>query len=63
MADQLPIQFKFKELLPKTKVPISKERIEEAKKLYASGNARGSLEILRDVREGLERYCNRIKNG
>lgn len=50
-------------MLPKTKVPISKERIEEAKKLYLSGNVRGSLEILRDVREGLERYCNRITNG
>lgn len=62
MADQLPI-FGFKAMLPKTKVPISKARIEEAKALYASGDILGSVEKLREVRESLERYCNRITNG
>ena len=55
--------FGFKDMLPKTKVPISAERIKEAKAMFEKGDSKGSAEKLREVREGLERYCNRITNG
>ncbi len=41
---------------PKLKVPISKERIEEAKALFAKGDMLGSARRLREVREALERF-------
>lgn len=61
MSDQRPL-FGFKEMLPRTKVPISAERIKEAKELVAKGDGRGAAEVLRDVRDGLERYERRIYN-
>lgn len=62
--NQLPI-FGFKDNLPSVKLKkmISKERLEEAKAAYIKGDLRSTLENLRTAREGLERYCNRIKNG
>lgn len=61
---QLPL-FGFKDNLPSVKLKkmISKERLEEARAAYMKGDLRSSLEKLRDVREGLEKYCSRIKNG
>lgn len=48
---------------PKTKIPISAERIKEAKAFIAAKNAKGAVEALRDIREGLENYERRISNG
>lgn len=48
---------------PTTKVPISAERIREAKALFAAGDSNGSAEKMREVREALERYEKRISNG
>lgn len=48
---------------PTGKVPISAERIREAKALMAAGDSRGSAEKLREVREALENYEKRITNG
>lgn len=47
---------------PRTKVPISRERIEEAKKMFERGDVKGSVEALREVRYKLEAYCNRINS-
>lgn len=49
-------------MAPGRKVPISAARIREAKALMAMGDARGSAEAMRDVREALERYEARITN-
>ncbi len=48
---------------PSGKVPISAERIREAKALFAAGDKKGSAEKLREVREKLEAYEKRISNG
>ncbi len=62
MPDQLPL-FGFRDMLGKrTKVPISKERIEEVKRLVAGGRGKDAAEKLREVRYKLENYCNRIRN-
>lgn len=52
--------FRFRDMRPRTKVPISRERIEEAKKMFDRGDIKGSAEALREVRYKLEAYCNRI---
>jgi hypothetical protein len=46
---------------PKTKVPISKERIAEAKKQIEDKNYEGALNNLRKVNEGLQNYLKRMK--
>jgi hypothetical protein len=46
---------------PTKKVPISAERIEEAKKLFMAGDEKGSVLKMREVREALESYERRIK--
>jgi len=48
---------------PKLKIPISSERIQEAKKLFESGDDHGSAEKMREVREGLERFERRLTHG
>lgn len=48
---------------PSGKVPISAERIREAKALMAKGDGRGAAEKMREVREKLEAYEKRISNG
>lgn len=47
---------------PSGKVPISAERIKEAKALFNKGDMRGSAERMREVREGLESYERRLFN-
>jgi len=47
---------------PTGKVPISAERIREAKALFESGDDKGAAEKMREVREALERYESRLKN-
>jgi hypothetical protein len=44
-----------------SKVPISAERIREAKALYLKGDYKSSAEKLRLIRESLERFERRIK--
>lgn len=56
---QLPL-FGFHDMKPLAKVPISRERIEEAKKMFERGDTKGSVEALREIRYKLEAYCNRI---
>ena len=47
--------------MPKKRIPLSKERIEEAKKLMEQKDYKGVADKLRDIREGLEDYERRIK--
>jgi len=47
---------------PTGKVPISAERIREAKALMAAGDGKGAAEKMREVREALERYEKRINS-
>lgn len=47
---------------PKAKVPISKARIEEAKRLHESGDDKSAAVVMREVRYGLEAYCARINS-
>lgn len=58
---QLPL-FTFKEMLPRTKVPISAERIREVKELIAKRDGKKAAEVLREIREGLENYERRLSN-
>lgn len=51
--------FKSTESL-KGKVPISAERIKEAKALLAKGDYKDAAQTLRDIREKLEEFENRI---
>jgi hypothetical protein len=46
---------------PKRKVPISKERIEEVKRLIKGGDGKNAAVALRDIRERLEDFERRIK--
>lgn len=62
MAEQLPL-FGFKTMLKKAKVPISAEKIKQAKALFEKGDILGSVEKMREVRESLEKYERRITNG
>jgi hypothetical protein len=48
---------------PSGKVPISAERIREAKALMQSGDSKGAAEKMREVREALERYESRLSSG
>lgn len=59
MADQLPL-FGFKELRPRTKIPISEERVREGKALFDKGKFSDSAKVMRDIRYKLEAYCARI---
>jgi len=54
--------FDFKTLRPHTKIPISAERIREAKALMAQGRPKECAAKLREVREGLEAYESRLNN-
>jgi hypothetical protein len=47
---------------PSGKVPISAEKIREAKELFKNGHTKASAEKLREVREALERFEGRISN-
>jgi hypothetical protein len=61
--DKVDHQFSlFGHLPPSGKVPISAERIREAKALMAAGDSKGSAEKLQEVREALERYESRLSN-
>jgi len=54
--------FGFHDMRPRTKVPISAARIREAQDQLKQGDQKGALEILVAVREGLERYDERLSN-
>lgn len=47
---------------PSGKVPISADRIREAKALFEARDSRGAAEKMREVREALERYEARLGN-
>ncbi len=56
MEKQIDHQFSlFPHQPPKVKVKISKEQIEEAKRLYQAGDFTASASKLRDLREELEK--------
>lgn len=61
MNDQLPL-FNQRTMRPKTKVPISAERIKEVKALLAAGQGDKAAAALREIREKLEDYERRITN-
>lgn len=44
---------------PKAKVPISAEKLQEAKKKYQQGDIKGSAALIREVGDSLERYYER----
>lgn len=46
---------------PTSKVPISKERVAQAKALYLGGDVKGAARKMHEVAEGLERYLSRMK--
>ena len=55
-------QFNLFSYIPPTgKVPISAERILEAKALLAKGDLKGSADRMRQVRESLENFEQRIR--
>lgn len=54
--------FEYNEMRPKRKVPISAERIREAKALLKAGDRDGCARKIREVREQLEEYEKRITN-
>ena len=54
--------FHFEQIKPTLKVPISAERIKEAKALYAKGDVTGSVRLLREVREKLENFERSLTN-
>lgn len=45
---------------PVAKVPISKERVEEVKKLIAQKNSKGAVATLREIRYKLQAFESRI---
>lgn len=45
---------------PKAKIPISAEQIEKAKALYESGDQKGAVTVMRQLREGLEKFEKRM---
>lgn len=59
MNEQLPL-FGFRDMRPRAKVPISKARVEEAKRLHEAGDDKGAAVVMREIRYGLEAYCARI---
>lgn len=52
--------FPFQDTKPTGKVPISAERIREAKALNEAGDFKGAAEKMREVRESLENFERRI---
>jgi hypothetical protein len=54
--------FGFNAMRPKVKVPISAKKIQEAKDLMYGGDMKGAAERMRDVREALEAYEERLTN-
>lgn len=52
--------FDYNAMRPRKKIPISKGRIEEAKRLFNQGDYEGSAIQLRRLREALEAYEERI---
>lgn len=52
--------FEYNQMRPTRKVKVSRERIEEAKKLFNQGDFEGSAIQLRRFREALERYEDRL---
>lgn len=55
--------FPFEDIRPKTKIPISAKRIQEAKEALAKRDVRGVLEGLRYINDKLENYERRIFSG
>lgn len=53
--------FTYEETAAKAKVPLSKKSVEEVKALIARGDGNEAAIKLRDLRERLEDYCDRIK--
>lgn len=51
--------FDYDQMRPRTKVPISRERVLAAKRLL-SGDTNGAAAVLREIREALEDYERRI---
>ena len=47
---------------PKLKVPISAEKIRQAKEFLAKNDGKSALQVIRDVREVLENFERRITN-
>ena len=62
MDSQLPLPFSFKDSQPhlRLKKIVTKERIDEMKKLYKAKNYHGTCELLSDMNDRLERYEKRI---
>lgn len=54
--------FGFNVIRPRRKVPISAERIREAKALMAQGNTKEAAAKMREVREALEAFEARLTN-
>lgn len=58
--------FGFKDMTPWAKKGVKKivtrERLDEAKKLLENNNGRGAAAILRDINDKLERFEKRISN-
>lgn len=52
----------FGYIKPKLKVPISAERIRQAKEQIERGDSKGAEQTLRELREGLENYERRINS-
>ncbi len=52
--------FSHKEVLQKTKVPISAEKIRLAKEQIAKRDSKGAIQTLRDINDALENYERRI---
>lgn len=60
MSDQGEL-FGFHDMRPRARVPISAARIKEVAALLKRGDGQGAAAVLRDLREGLEKYERRIK--
>jgi hypothetical protein len=62
--EQLPLPFGFKDSQPhlKLKKIVTKERIEEMKKLYKAGKINSTCILLSDLNDKLENYEKRLKN-
>jgi hypothetical protein len=46
---------------PTGKVPMKKQTIIEAKAFFQNGDQKASAAKMREIREALENYCDRIK--
>jgi hypothetical protein len=53
--------FKFNDVRPKGKVPISRARVEEVKRLIELRKGHEAAIVLREIREKLEHFLSRIK--